>query len=92
LGCCGSLTSRWIVVKLSQSIIAMADSELSVWRLSMCQISLDMRQDDIFKPPWHWLPIIVCSSWDLEPRMPRTQQLIVSPKAAMEHVRSSVRS
>ena len=53
--CCGgslTLTRSDLVVKLSESIIAMAKdsgAECLAVACPMCQINLDMRQDDIFK-------------------------------------------
>ena len=53
--CCGgslTLTRSDLVVKLSESILAMAKdsgAECLAVACPMCQINLDMRQDDIFK-------------------------------------------
>ncbi len=65
----------------------------------MCQINLDMRQDDIFKATGrrYDMPIIYISQLmgaclGLSEDALGLDKLIVSPKAAMNHVRSSVRS
>lgn len=103
--CCGgslTLTRPDLVVKLSESILAMAKdsgAECLVVACPMCQINLDMRQDDIFRTTGrrYSMPIIYISQLmgaclGLSEDALGLNKLIVSPKAAMEHVRSSVRS
>jgi heterodisulfide reductase subunit B2 len=103
--CCGgslTLTRSDLVVKLSESIIAMAkDSGAQCLAVAcpMCQINLDMRQDDIFKAAGrrYDMPIIYISQLmgaclGMSEDALGLNKLIVSPKEAMNHVRSSVRS
>jgi len=103
--CCGgslTLTRSDLVVKLSESIIAMAKdsgAECMAVACPMCQINLDMRQDDIFKAAGrrHDMPIIYISQLmgsclGISEDALGLNKLIVSPKEAMNHVRSSVRS
>ncbi len=103
--CCGgslTLTRSEIVVKLSESILAMAKdsgAECLVVACPMCQINLDMRQDDIFKATGrrYNLPIIYISQLmgaclGLSGEALGLNKLIVSPEAVMNRVRSSVRS
>lgn len=103
--CCGgslTLTRSDLVVKLSESILAMAKdsgAECLAVACPMCQINLDMRQEDIFKATGrrYGMPIIYISQlMGLCLGLPEDDlgldKLIVSPKAAMNHVRLSVRS
>jgi heterodisulfide reductase subunit B len=103
--CCGgslTLTRPDLVIKLSESIIAMAkDSGAQCMAVAcpMCQINLDMRQDDIFKAAGrrYNMPIIYISQL-MGSCLGMTEdalglgKLIVSPKEAMNHVRLSIRS
>jgi heterodisulfide reductase subunit B len=103
--CCGgslTLTRSDLVVKLSESILAMAKdsgAECLAVACPMCQINLDMRQDDIFKATGrrYGMPIIYISQLmgaclGLSEDALGLDKLIVSPEAAMNRVRSSVRS
>jgi heterodisulfide reductase subunit B2 len=103
--CCGgslTLTRSDLVVKLTESILAMAKdsgAECLAVACPMCQINLDMRQDDIFKATGkrYDMPVIYVSQLigaclGISEDALGLNKLIVSPKAAMEHVRSSVRS
>jgi heterodisulfide reductase subunit B len=103
--CCGgslTLTRSDLVVKLSESILAMArdsGAECLVVACPMCQINLDMRQDDIFKATGrrYGMPIIYISQLmgaclGLSEEALGLDKLIVSPKAALNRVRSSKRS
>jgi len=103
--CCGgslTLTRSDLVVKLSESILAMAKdsgAECLAVACPMCQINLDMRQEDIFKATGrrYGMPIIYISQlMGLCLGVPEDalglDKLIVSPRAAMYHIRSSVRS
>ena len=102
--CCGgslTLTRSDLVIKLSEAIIAMAkDSGADCLAVAcpMCQINLDMRQSDIFKATGrrYDMPIIYISQLmgmclGLSEDELGLNKLIVSPKAAMNHVRSSVK-
>ncbi len=95
--CCGgslTLTRSDLVVKLSESILAMAKdsgAECLAVACPMCQINLDMRQDDIFKATGrrYGMPIIYISQLmgaclGLSEDALGLDKLIVSPKAAME--------
>lgn len=103
--CCGgslTLTRPDLVVRLSESILAMArdsGAECLAVACPMCQINLDMRQEDIFKATGrrYGMPIIYISQLmgaclGLSEDALGLGKLIVSPKAAMNHLRSSVRS
>jgi heterodisulfide reductase subunit B len=103
--CCGgslTLTRSDLVVKLSESIIAMAKdsgAECMAVACPMCQINLDMRQDDIFKAagrrydmPIIYISQLMGSCLGMSEDVLGLNKLIVSPKEAMNHVRSSVRS
>ena len=103
--CCGgslTLTRPDLVVKLSESILAMAKdsgAECLAVACPMCQINLDMRQDDIFRATGrrYGMPIIYISQLmgaclGLSEDALGLDKLIVSPEAAMNHLRSSVRS
>ncbi|MGD0274475.1 MAG: CoB--CoM heterodisulfide reductase iron-sulfur subunit B family protein [Syntrophales bacterium] len=99
--CCGgslTLTRSDLVVKLSESIIAMAkDSGAQCMAVAcpMCQINLDMRQDNILKDTGrrYDMPIIyitqligVCLG--LSGNVLGLDKLIVSPEAIMNFARS----
>jgi heterodisulfide reductase subunit B2 len=103
--CCGgslTLTRSDLVIKLSESIIAMArdsGAECLAVACPMCQINLDMRQEDIFKAtgkrydmPVIYISQLMGSCLGMSGDALGLNKLIVSPKEAMEHVRSSVRS
>jgi heterodisulfide reductase subunit B2 len=99
--CCGgslTLTRSDLVVKLSEAIIAMAkDSGAQCIAVAcpMCQINLDMRQEDIFRGTGrrYDMPILyITQLMGLCLGMPEDalglNKLIISPKAALNHLRS----
>jgi heterodisulfide reductase subunit B2 len=102
--CCGgslTLTRSDLVVKLSKSIIAMAKdagADCIAVACPMCQINLDMRQDDIFRAtgrrydmPILYLTQLMGSCLGLSESALGFNKLIVSPAAAMNVVRSQAR-
>ena len=103
--CCGgslTLTRSDLVVKLSEAIIAMAkDSGAQCIAVAcpMCQINLDMRQDDIFKTTGHRynMPILYITQLmglclGMSENALGLNKLIISPKETMNFIRSSIRS
>jgi heterodisulfide reductase subunit B2 len=97
--CCGgslTLTRSDLVVKLSESIIAMAkDSGAQCIAVAcpMCQINLDMRQDDIFEAtgkrynmPIIYLTQLMGSCLGLSENALGLNKLIISPYEAMNFV------
>jgi heterodisulfide reductase subunit B2 len=103
--CCGgslTLTRPDLVVNLSEAILAMArdaGAECLVVACPMCQINLDMRQDDIAKSTGrrYGLPIIYISQLlgaclGLTGEALGLNKLIVSPEKAMNRIRPSIRS
>jgi heterodisulfide reductase subunit B2 len=97
--CCGgslTLTRSDLVVKLSESIIAMAkDSGAQCIAVAcpMCQINLDMRQDDIFEAtgrrynmPIIYLTQLMGSCLGLSENALGLNKLIISPGEAMNFV------
>jgi heterodisulfide reductase subunit B len=103
--CCGgslTLTRSDLVVKLSESILAMAqDSGADCLTVAcpMCQINLDMRQEDIckaggrrFNMPILYITQLMGACLGMSGDELGLDKLIVSPKEAMNRVRSSARS
>jgi heterodisulfide reductase subunit B len=103
--CCGgslTLTRPEIVLGLSEKILAMAKesgAECLAVACPMCQINLDMRQEDIFRATGrrYDLPIIYVSQLmgaclGLSEEALGLGKLIVSPEKAMKSLRPSVRS
>jgi heterodisulfide reductase subunit B2 len=103
--CCGgslTLTRSDLVVKLSEAIIAMAkDSGAQCIAVAcpMCQINLDMRQDDILKTTGHRynMPILYITQLmglclGMTENALGLNKLIISPKETMNFIRSSIRS
>jgi len=103
--CCGgslTLTRSDLVVKLSETIIAMAKdagAQCIAVACPMCQINLDMRQADILKATGkrYDMPIIYLSQLmgyclGLSEKALGLDKLIISPVAAMNIVRSHIRS
>jgi len=103
--CCGgslTLTRSDLVVKLSEAVIAMAkDSGAQCIAVAcpMCQINLDMRQDDILKTTGHRynMPILYITQLmglclGMSENALGLNKLIISPKETMNFIRSSIRS
>ena len=103
--CCGgslTLTRSDLVVNLSEAIIAMAKdsgAECMAVACPMCQINLDMRQDDIFKAtgrrynmPIIYITQLMGSCLGMSADALGLNKLVVSPQTAMKSVRSSIRS
>jgi len=99
--CCGgslTLTRSDLVVKLSEPIIAMAkDSGAQCIAVAcpMCQINLDMRQDDILKTTGHRynMPIIYITQLmglclGMSEQALGLDKLIISPQETMNFIRS----
>ena len=98
--CCGgslTLTRSDLVVKLSEAIIAMAkDSGAQCIAVScpMCQINLDMRQDDILKTTGHRynMPVLYITQLmglclGMSENALGLNKLIISPKETMDFIR-----
>lgn len=98
--CCGgslTLTRSDLVVKLSEAIIAMAkDSGAQCIAVAcpMCQINLDMRQDDILKTTGHRynMPVLYITQLmglclGMSENALGLNKLIISPKEAMDFIR-----
>ena len=98
--CCGgslTLTRSDLVVKLSEAIIAMAkDSGAQCIAVAcpMCQINLDMRQDDILKTTGHRynMPVLYITQLmglclGMSENALGLNKLIISPKETMDFIR-----
>ncbi|MDQ5984854.1 MAG: heterodisulfide reductase subunit B2 [Syntrophus sp. SKADARSKE-3] len=103
--CCGgslTLTRSDLVVNLSEAVIAMAKesgAECIAVACPMCQINLDMRQEDIFKAtgrrynmPIIYITQLMGSCLGMSNDALGLNKLVVSPQTAMKSVRSSIRS
>jgi heterodisulfide reductase subunit B2 len=99
--CCGgslTLTRSDLVVKLSETIIAMAKdagAQCIAVACPMCQINLDMRQDDILKITGkrYNMPIIYITQLmglclGISENALGLSKLIISPKEALNFIRS----
>ena len=99
--CCGgslTLTRSDLVVKLSETIIAMAKdagAQCIAVACPMCQINLDMRQDDILKATGkrYNMPIIYITQLmglclGISENALGLDKLIISPKEALNFIRS----
>jgi heterodisulfide reductase subunit B2 len=102
--CCGgslTLTRSDLVVKLSESIIAMAKdsgAQCMAAACPMCQINLDMRQNDILKTTGHCynMPVIYITQLmglclGMSEKELGLNKLIISPKTALNFIRSSMK-
>ena len=98
--CCGgslTLTRSDLVVKLSEAVIAMAkDSGAQCIAVAcpMCQINLDMRQDDILKTTGHRynMPVLYITQLmglclGMSENALGLNKLIISPKETMDFIR-----
>ena len=99
--CCGgslTLTRSDLVVKLTETIIAMAKdsgAQCIVVACPMCQINLDMRQADILKTTGHrydmpifYITQLIGLCLGMSEKALGLNKLIISPKETMNFIRS----